>query len=120
MVHDLIVSLAASLFLTLVLEGFFAFITGVRKRMDYLLLLLVNILTNPAVVLCYFLSRLIIPFTGLWLQLILELCAIIAEGSYYKKYAVSIKRPFLFSVSANGFSYGIGLLIHFLMYGGII
>ncbi len=115
MAVSLIQSLIISLLLTLLLESIFAFVVGVRGKMDYLLLVLVNLLTNPLVVLLYSLSLLFIPFTGIWVQLILEAMAVMTEGIYYKKYAISIKRPFLFSLCINGFSYGVGLLINYFL-----
>ena len=46
-------TLILSLALTLVLEGLFALIWGVRGKGDWLLLLLVNAVTNPIVVSLY-------------------------------------------------------------------
>jgi hypothetical protein len=111
MMLKLISALAISLGLTLVLESAFFFIVGMRNRKDFLLLLLVNIITNPVVVLTY---SLFVQYTNLAPVIVLiplELFAIIAEGCYYKKYGLSFKRPYFFSIGANAFSYCIGLLL---------
>ena len=46
----MLTSLAVSLALTLILEGLLALLWGVKGRWDWLLLLLVNVVTNPIVV----------------------------------------------------------------------
>ena len=43
----MLTSLAVSLALTLILEGLLALLWGVKDRWDWLLLLLVNVVTNP-------------------------------------------------------------------------
>ena len=52
----MLISLALSLFLTLLLEGLFALIWGLRGWREWAVLALVNLLTNPTVVLLYHLS----------------------------------------------------------------
>lgn len=44
----MLTSLAVSLALTLILEGLLALLWGVKDRWDWLLLLLVNVVTNPS------------------------------------------------------------------------
>lgn len=94
-----------SLFLTLLFELSVAAVFKVKGK-DLLLLVLVNILTNPAAVLFSVLTgnRIII-------QLFIEAVVILTEGWYYKKYS-SIKKGFLFSVVANVVSYGLGLILN--------
>ena len=46
----MLTSLAVSLALTPILEGLLALLWGVKDRWDWLLLLLVNVVTNPIVV----------------------------------------------------------------------
>lgn len=107
-------SLAISLALTLVLETGFFLVLGKRDKKDLLLLVMVNILTNPLVVLLYWLtvlhrevnSVIIIP---------LEVFAVLTEGFYYRKYGLHFKHPYLFSLAANAFSFGAGLLIEWLI-----
>ena len=110
-------ALALSLLLTLALElGFFALagrlFTGRSKRCkkDFLLVALANVLTNPAVVLLYWLAALYADINAAVVLAPLELSAIFAEGFCYKKYG-GFRRPYLFSAAANIFSFGAGLLL---------
>ena len=41
----------------------------------------------------------------------LEIAAVLTEAFYYHRYGVSFRRPLLFSLGANAFSFGIGELI---------
>ncbi|MDR0889789.1 MAG: hypothetical protein LBM28_03965 [Oscillospiraceae bacterium] len=107
----LLVALAVSLALTLALElGFY--LLWYRRRFDkkdLLLLVAVNVLTNPPVVL---LSYLALRYTGYEvLTAPLEVLAVLTEGYLYKKYARNIPRPYAFSLAVNAFSFGIGLLL---------
>ena len=107
----ILASLAISLILTLALETGFFFIAGKRNIKDLLLLVMVNIITNPAVVLIYWLM---IMYTDLHRAAIivpLELFAVFIEGRYYKKYGHDFKHPYLFSIAANAFSFGSGVII---------
>lgn len=110
----MLMTLALSLLLTLLLEGLFALLWGLRGRREWAALGLVNLLTNPAVVLLYHLS------TGLWemnavlVTAILECAAVVIEWRCYKGCSEQLKRPFLFALFANAFSYGIGLIIQLI------
>jgi len=111
----ILTSLALSLVLTLALETGFFLLIGKRNKKDLLLLLLVNVLTNPVVVLSYWL---VVFYTYLDARIVLiplELFAILVEGYHYKKYGCDFRRPFLFSIAANVFSFGAGLLIQQIM-----
>lgn len=107
----LIASLAVSLVLTLLLEEGFALLSGIRHRKDLLLVCLVNIVTNPAVVLCYHIATSYTSWSPVLITAILEISAFLAEGLYYKAYAMCIDHPFRFSALANTFSFCIGLVI---------
>ena len=103
-----------SLSLTLLLELLIARLCRLRGK-DYLLLILVNILTNPAVVYLHLLCRTLIPNgRDLW-QIPLEAAAIWLEGVCYARFARSIRRPYLFSLVANLFSYTCGLFLQQLL-----
>ncbi len=115
MVQWLLSSLGISLGLTLVLEEGFALLCGIRHRKDLLLVCLVNIVTNPVVVLCYHVTGIYTSWSPLLVTAILEVSAFIVEGLHYKAYAVSIGHPFRFSAFANAFSFGIGLMINRLL-----
>ena len=109
------VSLIVSLILTLMIETAFFFLVGKRNKKDLLLLVLVNILTNPAVVFLYWMAMLHTNLNRIIVIMHLELFAILTEGAYYKKYGQDFKRPYLFSIAANVFSYGTGVLLQYLL-----
>ena len=94
--------------LTLAIELLLALLWGLRGQ-DLILCALANLLTNPAVVLL----NLIFPVP--WFLLLLECAAVGVEGLVYLLCARRIRAPFLFSLWANGCSFGLGLVI-----GGIV
>jgi len=104
-------ALVISLILTLILEAGFYLLVGKRNKKDLLLLVMVNIITNPVVVLSYWLAVLYMNWNPVLTVISLELGAILVEGFYYKKYGQDFKRPYLFSAAANTFSYGTGVLL---------
>ena len=108
---QLAASLAVSLALTLALEAAFFLLLGKRDKKDLLLLILVNVLTNPIVVTAYWLAASYTDWNVNWVLAPLELFAVLAEGYYYKKYGRDFRRPFLFSLGANMFSFWVGVLI---------
>ncbi len=101
----MLTAFALSLGLTLACELPFALLWGLRGR-DLLLCALVNLLTNPAVVLLH----LLVPHpcaTALW-----EAGAFAAEGWHYRRYGQKIRAPWLFSLLCNGLSFSLGLVIN--------
>ena len=109
-----VLSLGVSLGCTLVFELAFALLWGLRGR-DLLLCCLVNLLTNPPVVLCALLWRQYGPGPG-WLPVpLLEAGAVLTEGIIYHRDGERVRRPFLFSLAANALSYGLGLLLNTLL-----
>jgi hypothetical protein len=110
---ELLLTFAISLGLTLLLELLIARLCRLRGR-DYLLVLLVNILTNPAVVYLDMVCASHVPNgRDLW-QIPLEVAAILIEGWCYARYARSLRRPWTFALVANVFSYGFGLFLNTL------
>lgn len=109
----LVPGLAISLALTLVLELSYARFWGVRGRHDFLLAAAVNLLTNPVVVFVYYLVwyRRFQVNQG-FVTLGLEIWAVVTEALLYRKFAKTIRRPWLFSLSVNAFSYAAGELIN--------
>lgn len=105
----LLQSLALSLALTLLLEGAFALLWGVERE-DFGLVALVNVLTNPAVVLCHFLVAALLPQMLLPATLALEAGAVLAEGYLYARRG-RMALPWLFALCANLFSYCVGTLL---------
>ena len=111
----IITSLAISLGLTLLFESIFFFIVGKRNKKDLLLVILVNTLTNPIVVLFYWIAY-YCPNLNQHIALIpLEIFAILTEGFIYSRYAQSINRPYLFSLAANLFSFSLGFILQLIV-----
>lgn len=104
--------LGVSLGMTIALEFLFAVAVGVRNRKDLLLLVLVNVMTNPPVVLTYYLLALYTPLSGWPVQIPLEILAVLAEAYCYRSYGRETRRPFRFSLFANAFSFGVGALLN--------
>lgn len=103
--------LGVSLAFTLLAEWPAALLLGRRGR-DLLLAALVNVLTNPPVVLLATLLRPRFPLHPLLLQLPLECAAIWIEGLCYRHRGQNIPHPYRFSLLLNGLSYSLGLLIN--------
>ena len=106
-------SLALSLGLTLILELLGAFLFGFRQKRDLALVTLVNILTNPLIVLIcnLYLIASGIPIPWYWI-LPLEVLAVLTEGFIYHK-GLSHRpiHPLFLSLILNGISYIGGLLL---------
>jgi hypothetical protein len=111
---SLVASLALSLGLTIILEAGFFLIVGKRDKKDLLLLVLVNVITNPVVVLSYSLVILYTNWNTRLLLIGLESLAVVVEGALYARYGRQFRRPFLFALAANLFSFGTGVLIQWL------
>lgn len=94
--------------LTLAFEGVLAVVWRLR-RWDLLLFVLVNVLTNPAAVLLHAL------FPGRAVTAALELGVVAVEGLCYDRLGYAIRRPWLFSLSANAFSFCLGLVADFMI-----
>lgn len=104
-------ALGLSLGMTLALELPVAYLWGLRGRRNLTLAVLVNVLTNPPVVLGYYLLSARTLWPPLAIQLSLEALAVLTEGWCYARCGRDIRRPYLLSLCANGFSYGMGLLL---------
>ena len=101
---------------TILIEICCAFIVGVRKMKDYLNIILVNIVTNPVLVIMVFTVRSkfgILPSYGLLLML--ELLAFLIEGKIYSKYLEYKKiNHYKLSFILNITSFIIGLLANYM------
>ncbi len=109
--NSILLSLALSLFLTLVFESLAGLIIGLRSPKDFLLLALVNVLTNPPLVLILDLVYLTgsVPW---YLIAGLEIAAVLIEGLLYRKRLKFVRiHPLLLSLILNAISYTAGLLI---------
>lgn len=100
---------AGSLLLTLILELPIAWCMGLRSRRLLLLVLLVNILTNPAAVLIHWLG---IP------QVPIEAVVIAVEAAVYCYFSHDnkweIPHPVLLALVANSVSWVLGVLIQWI------
>ena len=98
---------------TIVIELLFALLLGVRKKIDIVNIILVNILTNPIVsTLPLFINiRYGIKARNITL-VVLEVATVLIEGFIYKKYLNYKKiNPYLLSFILNCASYFLGLII---------
>ena len=114
MLNDLPLILLRCLLLTLVFECGAALLLGVRDRTDLLNVALVNVMTNPPVVLCMFLTGF---FFGrgarIPVEILLEILVVVIEGLIFKKILRYEKiRPMLLSLILNGISYGLGQIVN--------
>ena len=95
-----------SLLLTLLIELPIAWCMGFRKRSEFILAILVNLLTNPVAVLLHWLG---IP------QIPIEIAVVLTEAGIYlwfsKDHRWKISHPILLSILANLVSWIIGALI---------
>jgi len=108
---SLLTALAISLGLTIIFEVGFYLLIGKRNKKDLLLVILVNTLTNPVVVLLYWIAFFNTNWNTTIIKAPLEIFAVLTEGYIYYKHAQTIKRPFIFSLAANAISFSLGLLI---------
>lgn len=108
----MILILLVSFGMTLLLEFPIVWILGVRGKHNLLLAFLVNVITNPAVVLVYYLLRYFVPQNARTAQYLLEIGVVLVEFYYYKKYGRNVSHPFWVALAANLFSYFMGLIIN--------
>lgn len=102
---------------TLILEVPLAMLLRVRGWENIEKVVLINILTNPALVTVLFVLEQ--ASVRLWaiclIQFFLEIAVVIIEGMYYRKtLRGNPVGPFLLSAILNTVSYGAGLLLDFL------
>ena len=114
MIRAWLVSLGASLALTLAIELVFSLLCGKRGRV-LVFTALANVLTNPAVVLGALIWRHFgLSYYGLYTAAA-ELAAVTAEGFVYKMSREGFSRPYLFSLAANGVSFSLGCLLQIIL-----
>jgi len=111
MFQDLPASLAISLTMTITFESLFYFLCGKRNKKDLLLVVLVNVVTNPVVVLLYSLTAVLTDWNRFIVTAALEVLAVLTEWYFYRTYSKCLKHPFVFSLSANIFSFTAGYLL---------
>ena len=107
--------LARNLAVALITEPLLGFIAGARTLKKIITVMLVNVITNPLVVLSalsltVFCSRL--QPTGLF---ILEVLAVLSEGLMFSKFKTfGDKNPYLISLVLNCASFAAGKLVNIL------
>lgn len=106
--------MAMSLLLTLMLEEVFALLWGLRGRRELTIVALVNILTNPVVVLGYHTAVGFWGWNAVLVTAVLEISAVAVEWLYYRACSRQLKKPLMFALLANVFSYGMGCVINLL------
>ncbi|MBQ9910341.1 MAG: hypothetical protein IJM50_02470 [Lachnospiraceae bacterium] len=107
-----------SLGLTLAIEMALAFLLRIRTKKGLLIVLLANVLTNPAAVFLCMASGLV-PGKGYYLfQLGVEALVVLTEGFVYGRFRDVLKaavKPMLLSLILNACSYGTGLVLNLLL-----
>lgn len=107
----LIKTFAVCLGLTILLELSFALFFGIRGRKNLLLVVLVQVVTNPCVVFLMLWCMFNLHWPRYAYELPIEAVVVGVEGIFYKKFMPSLKRPFAFSLAANYFSYSFGFIL---------
>lgn len=104
----------ASLLLTLLIEWFVGFWWGLRSQKTFLLVTLVNIATNPAAVLTYWLYRVYWADSSMVVQIGIEILVVVVEALIYRSFSKEedyrIKWPVALAIVANVVSWGVGIL----------
>ena len=102
---------------TIVIEGVLAFLCGVRKRSDQLIVLLVNVLTNPLLVSIGYLILLRFGRTTYdAATAVMEIAVVFVEGWIYKKFLTDRKHQFWLSLFLNAGSFLIGMGLNQLIF----
>ena len=97
---------------TILIEGLLAFLAGVRKRGDQLIVLLVNVLTNPLLVSTGYLILFHFGMRGYNIATaVMEVAVVFVEGLIYRKFLPDRRHPVLLSLflNAGAFLFGQGL-----------
>lgn len=118
MISKLLLMLLICLWATVVIELLLAYILKIRKKKDFINILLVNVLTNPLVTTIPFYLN--VAHSLLYrniAMIILEIFAVIIEGFVYKKYfSHNYINPYVFSLILNFVSYIIGFFVSPIIY----
>lgn len=106
---------AVSLGATFVLETLVMILMDEHSKKNLLLLVLVNILTNPMAVYLAYVGKILIGTSEILIQLPIEIVVILVEAGIYTWFSKDenwkIKRPILLGILTNVFSWSIGLMM---------
>lgn len=113
----MLVSLLISLLLTIILEVNTSYVIGVRSKNDIMVVMLVNVCTNPVVVYIANLVKMLDNKTIYWgCVAIMEYTVIIVEWRLFRKYLQNKEINCLcLSLANNIVSFGIGLVINYFI-----
>ena len=100
---------------TVVIESMIAYLCKIRRKEDFLLLLLMNTVTNPLAMLLYQLLGMHLPLPDLTFQIFVEILVIISEAQILKKYMEAEPSPWGISLALNAGSYFAGLAVTLLI-----
>ena len=103
----LLLAMGKALALTIFLETLFALLWGIRGR-GLQLVFLMNLMTNPGANLLYQITVALFGWSPWLVTAVLESAVVLAEGLCCKQV---IRRPWLFALLVNSFSYGTGVII---------
>lgn len=116
-INDIPLMMLYCLSTTVVIEGVLAFVCGVRKWKDQLIVFLVNVLTNPLLVSLGYLILFRFGRTGYDVATaVMEITVVFVEGLIYKKMLPDRKHPFLLSLLLNAGSFLIGLELNYVIF----
>lgn len=104
---SLLSAMLRALLLTEALELGFSLLWGLRRE-ELGLVLLMNIMTNPAANLLHYIFVYLLGWPRVPVVLLLEAAVVITEGLCCRS---MLARPWRFALLVNGFSYGVGLLL---------
>ena len=108
-------TMALCLALTILIECALALLLGVRSRHGLMIVLMVNVMTNPLVVSlnCFLTQK--YGMAGYYGSLVvLEAAAFLAEAMIYRRDPPCSRNPFLLSALLNGCSFLAGVALNFL------
>ena len=113
----MIKSLLISLILTIIIELIVAILLKIRSQKDIMLVILVNICTNPVVVYIVNLSLLLqSKILHISILAILEIFAFLVEGRLYKNYLENKTiKPYKLSLCTNLTSFSFGIFLNIVM-----
>ena len=104
-----------SLLWTLLVEELVGIAWGFRRKKYFLLIFLINLVTNPVAVLSYWMNRIYWLGPSMAVQIVIEVIVVLTEAWIYSIFAKeeewNIPHPILLAVIANAASWGSGLLI---------
>ena len=104
--------MAISLSLTFVFELIYALCWKIWGKREILLVVLVNVITNPIVVFSFYMNYKFQWIDAVLLTVVMEVAAVVVEALLYKKYSRKITHPWWFALGINVFSYTVGEIIN--------